>query len=50
MYIYIYIYIYICRYESFNISVNKIQVTPLGCFTHISITTPIVPALKTYYI
>jgi hypothetical protein len=31
-------------------SVNLIQVTPLGYFIHISITTPIVPALKNYYI
>jgi hypothetical protein len=31
-------------------SVALIQVTPLGYFTHISITTPIVSALKNYYI
>jgi hypothetical protein len=24
--------------------------SPLGCFIHVSITTPVVPALKNYYI
>jgi hypothetical protein len=41
VYIYIYIYIYI--------SAPLIQVAPPGYFTHISITTPIVSALKNYY-
>jgi hypothetical protein len=31
------------------ISVSFIQVTPLGYFAHVSITTPIVSALKNYY-
>jgi hypothetical protein len=30
--------------------VTFIQVAPLGCFTHVYITTPIVPALKNYYV
>jgi hypothetical protein len=30
--------------------VKKIQVTPLGCFIHIPLTTPVVSALKKYYI
>jgi hypothetical protein len=30
--------------------IHIIQVTPLGYFTHVSITTPIVSALKNHYI
>jgi hypothetical protein len=41
-FVYIYLYLYI--------SVTVIRVGPPGHFTHISITTPIVPALKNYYI
>jgi hypothetical protein len=31
-------------------SVTSIQVTPLGYFVHVPMTTPIVSALKNYYI
>ena len=37
-------------YMHVHTSVNLIQVGPPGYFIHISITTPIVSALKSYYI
>ena len=42
--VYIYIYIY-----TVYISATVIQVGPPGYFIHISITKPIVSALKNYY-
>ena len=37
-------------WESTSLALQVIKVRPPGYFTHISITTPVVPALKNYYI
>jgi hypothetical protein len=41
--------LYISFPRAVGISMRFIQVRPPGYFTHVSITTPIVPALKNYY-
>ena len=41
---------YLCRMYDVCMSVAVIKVGPRGHFKHISITTPVVSALKNYYI